>query len=779
MINILIPIFNAEKTLKQTLDSCYAQTLQDFEIIAVNDQSTDHSQEILEDYLSKKGKIKILNTADIGQKGIVAALNYALKNATGELIARLDADDFSDPRRFELQYLEFLKNPELLLCSTDARVIDESGGVLHLSLMSANSLDELDFKCCVIHPSVMFRREFFTKNNLFYDPEFEFAEDYDLWIRLRKIAKGNYYKRLANPLLFYRISGKERISTIKNEEQKQKSRDIREKYKIPPYLSIVNLGDKEKLLKELSVREFNFEVVNSLEEAKGKYIAFSKYENIPNRFETQIQFLNQNKKLVGCGTYINTGKNSFFYTPDPNIIENELLKGKIAIEQYTFLFRNCLKSYTNLDYFTLCCNLLFYGNFTNIPQPLVKIDDYKGITNSDFTNKIKFAKKAYSDIVNVIQINITSDGNFSGVDRYIKTLEDNYPSNIRCKRITFRASSDKLSFDISDPDHAIIYYNTNKTKLEHLYDTIWDNLSYMFANKRNLIVQSNCFNLYTFLTYLRQKVAFKHICMLHCVPYREVIRMNRDEYAKREAEYLDETKEFMEIPWHYEAVNLADYAIVNTNDSEDYYNRVGYSTPYSVIYNGIEKIGKGKRKYNQGEPFKFIFVGHASPSKGFDQLLPIIEDVSKLHKIEVHWVGNADQKLLQFIQQKQLPIKSYGVIPPEQLNEIYKEVDCSLIATACETCSYAAIEALSAELPIISTRAHGVTEIVENVGLLVNMNIRAEIDKNMYKDAMIKVITDDVLRSEMSRRSAEKFKLYSKENLLNKTVSLYHKLLNV
>jgi glycosyltransferase involved in cell wall biosynthesis len=777
MISILIPIFNAENTVKQTIESCYEQTFKDFEIIAVNDQSTDNTQSILDEYKDRPN-FKILNTKDVNNKGIVAALNYGISNASGEYIARLDADDFMDPRRLELQSIEFLRNPDLLLCSTDARIVDENGSLINICLSSTDDLDELDYKCCIVHPTVMWKKNFFDNNKLLYDKEFEYAEDYDLWFRFRKIAGPNSYKHISIPLLFYRISGKDRISSIKNDKQRSLSKKIREKYHIKPYLSIINLGDKDTLEKELSFKDFNYEVISPKEEPKGKFIAYSKYENANNRFDIQIQILNKNKKLVGCGTFINTGKHSFFYSPDPNVIENELLKGKIAIEQNTFLFRNCLKDYRNLDYFNLLCNLLFYGMYTNVQQPLVKIEDYKGITNTDIANKIKIARTFYSEIINIVQVNITSEGNFSGVDRYLKTLEDNYPSNVRLQRITLRAGN-KLEFDMSDSNHAIIYYNTGKTQLEHLYDTIWDNVSYMFVNKRNLIVQSNCFNLYTFLTFLRQKVAFKHICMLHCVPYRELIRTNRDEYAKKEAEYFDTNREFTEIPWHYSAVNLADYSIVNTKDSEDYYNRVGYATPYSVIYNGIEKIGKGVRKHKEGEPFRFIFVGHSSPLKGLDQLLPIIEEINKQYSIEVFWVGAADKSLCSIIEQKKLPIKIFGVISPEVLNDLYKQVDAALIATACETCSYAAIEALSAELPIIATRAHGVTEIVENVGFLVNMNIRAEIDRDMYKSAMIKVITEPETRKEMSLRAKERFKWYTKENLVDKSVKLYKKLLNV
>ena len=774
MISIVIPIYNAEKTLQQTLDSCYNSTYKNFEIIAVDDQSTDNTNTII---WSNKDHLRIFNTKDINKKGIVAALNLGISEAKGDFIARLDADDYIHPRRLEKQISEFLKNPELLLCSTDAFIIDENGINSNYSILSAQEINELDFKCCIVHPSVMFKKDFFVTHNLQYDPEFEYCEDYDLWMRLRNVATGNYYKRIEEPLLYYRVNNKERISCKHSDIQKQKSKEIRKKYNIKPYLSIINLGDENLLRKEVSNRDFNYEIISPNEEPQGKFIAYSKYENLPNRFEAQIQFLNKYKNFVGCGTFIDTGKNSFFYSPDPDIIENELLKGKIASEQTTFLYRHIIKYNPTDSYFDLLCNLLSHGMVTNLQQPLVKIENYSGIKNSDLRYKIEKARNAYKEIINIVQINITTEGNFSGVDRYLKTLEENYPPNVRCKRITFRASMDKLAIDSSDRDHIIIYYNTNKTQFEHLFDVIWDYTSYMFLNKRNLIVQSNCLNLFSLLTWLRRKVNFKHICMLHCVPYREVIRTNRDEYAKLEALFLDETKEFPEIPWHYDAINLSDHVILNTKDAENYYNRVGYSAPYSIISNGIEKIGNGYKEYKEG-PFKFIFVGHSSPLKGLPQLLDVFNDVNKKYPIEIHWAGNTDPEILQIIHKKKLPIKSYGVLNPEDLNRLYQEVNCALIATACETCSYAAIEALSAELPIIATAAHGVKEIVENVGLLVEMNIRAEINKEMYKDAMIKVITDENLRREMSKRSAEKYKEYSKEKLLEDSINLYKNLLN-
>jgi len=778
---ILIPSYNSEKTIKDTLTSCVQQTYKDIEILIVNDHSTDKSIDMIQQFLVDNRfkllntPVKLLNTPD-GEKGIVAALNHGLKNATGDLIARLDADDMMQKNRIELQVIEFIKNSELLLCSTDAIIINENNEKLPHTLISCDDINDLDYNCNIIHPSVMFRKNYFIENNLFYNPDFQYCEDYELWLHLKDLNKNknNYYKRIAEPLTIYRVGDPERISVKNKDIQFELSKKAIKKYNISPYLSIVNLTSKD-FIKDCRI--LNFEIVDRIEDAKGQYIAFNKYPNSVERFNKQIQFLKNNKDHIGCGSFIKTEKGVFYYTYIPSIIESELLKGNLAIEPGTFMFKKPDNLNKTNDFFNLICDLIKYGLITNLQEPLVFDKEYSGIKVDNKSERKKYAKKAFKEIVNIVQINITSDGNISGVDRYLKTLQDNYPSFIRCTQVTLVASSNKFFIDNSNQYHIKFYYTANKTKLEHIYDIFWDNFAYLFVNKNNLIVQSNCFNLYSLLTYLRQKVNFKHICALHCVPYREVIRSDRNKFEKLELLYEDEEKEFPEEPWNVQAVNLADYSIVNTNDAEHYYNRIGFNPKYSVIYNGIEKIGKGNRVWDKKSPFRFIFVGHSSPLKGLDQLFPIIEEVNKTHPIEVHWAGSTDKRLLDIIQEKKLPIISYGVLEPEKLNELYKQVDASLIATACETCSYAAIEALSAELPIIATRAHGIVEIVENVGFLVNMNKKAIIDADMYKAGMIQVIENEELRKEMSTRAAEKFKLYDKDIMVEKMIHLYRHLL--
>jgi glycosyltransferase involved in cell wall biosynthesis len=759
-----MPYYNAEKTIGQTLDSILAQTFTDWELIAVNDQSTDDSEKVVRQKIPADKLVTLYTTT----KGIVSALNMGIDKAQGDYIARIDADDLMMPDRLQEQVKVFKTYSDVNLTATDAEIINEHGDTLKSYLVSTNDLGKLNERCCIVHPSVMWRRSYFEEHQLRYNPAYEYVEDYELWLRYRDTPAPKY-ARISRPLIKYRVSPKS-ISTTKKQEQKAKNKKLYAQFNIPPYLSIMNLNpDKpaDKFALEIGLQDYdNYEIISDLKAARGKYVAFCKFDNSKARFNQQVQFLD-NSNYVGCGSYIQKKENAFFYTADANVIEREILKGHDPIEIGTFMCRN-IQPLLTTDEFQLYANLMTVGKLTNVEQPLVKNDNYEGKKSVHIVDRMAYAREQYKDVINVVQLNITSDGNFSGVDRYLKTLEEGLPPNIRTTRITFIAS-DRIEWRLNQ-SHAIIYYNPRYTKLESMMEMFWDNLSQFFM-RPNLIVQSNCLNLYTLIGFIRQKVRLTHVCMMHCVPYREVIRYDRNKYAELEAAFKDTDKDFVDTVEHYMPLALADHVILNTHDAEQYYIRAGHFTPYSVIYNGVEKIQRSPRLHEP--PFRFIFVGHSSPLKGIDQLLQIIETVAQTHKFEVWWAGSADENLKRIIATKKLPIKVFGVIPPQQLNELYGQVDGALIATACETCSYAAIEALSAELPIIATKAHGVEELVTNVGLLVDMDDHAIINQDMYAEAMRRVIDEPDLRAKMSERAKAKYEDVSNTKMIAATAELY------
>jgi len=107
LISVVMPVYNTEKFVAEAIESILAQTFTDFEIIIIDDCSTDKSWQIIQDFSEKDQRIVTIQNSE--NQGLARSLNKGLKIAKGQFIARMDADDISMPQRFEIQ-LDFLKN---------------------------------------------------------------------------------------------------------------------------------------------------------------------------------------------------------------------------------------------------------------------------------------------------------------------------------------------------------------------------------------------------------------------------------------------------------------------------------------------------------------------------------------------------------------------------------------------------------------------------------------------------------------------------------------------
>lgn len=205
-ISVLMPVYNAEKFLKEAIDSILNQTFTDFEFLIINDASTDRSKEIILSY--KNPRIKYFeNKKNLGQ---AVTLNRGLRYAKSEYIARMDADDISFPNRFELQYKEMQKDKEIVVLASFYDVVDETGKFLYTEKYTKTPEEiyyTLQFRNCLGHPTVMFRKHIILDILDGYDEEHE-SEDYELWLRISskyKISKINAC------LLKLRVSGNSRM----------------------------------------------------------------------------------------------------------------------------------------------------------------------------------------------------------------------------------------------------------------------------------------------------------------------------------------------------------------------------------------------------------------------------------------------------------------------------------------------------------------------------------------------------------------------------------------
>ena len=184
-ISILLPVFNAAKYVTESVESLLAQTCGDFELILIDDGSTDGSLAILEGLARRDGRIQILSRPNTG---IVGALNDGLAVARGEYIARMDADDLSRPERLEIQLSYLESHPDIVAIGSGVCMIDPCGRPLK------------DFNVCtdpqelrrrivaiedigLIHPTLMARCAVLQRLGG-YRPQYNLVEDFDLFFRL-------------------------------------------------------------------------------------------------------------------------------------------------------------------------------------------------------------------------------------------------------------------------------------------------------------------------------------------------------------------------------------------------------------------------------------------------------------------------------------------------------------------------------------------------------------------------------------------------------------------
>lgn len=201
LISVVLPVYNGEKYLSEAIDSILKQTFTDFELIIINDGSTDASLVIAQQYQTEDERIILVSQENIG---LVASLNKGIALSKGKYIARMDADDISLANRFYEQVN--LLEQGFDLCGCHFHFITESG---QLSKSRVVAIDP-NFQSVILtrstpfaHGSVMIRKSFLLDNNLLYSHEkYKSAEDYYLWVQC--FEKGAKITNVDEYLFLYR-----------------------------------------------------------------------------------------------------------------------------------------------------------------------------------------------------------------------------------------------------------------------------------------------------------------------------------------------------------------------------------------------------------------------------------------------------------------------------------------------------------------------------------------------------------------------------------------------
>lgn len=252
-------MYNGEKHLREAIDSILNQTYTKFELIIVDDGSTDDSVSIIQRY--KDPRIKLHKNPD--NMGLVNTLNAALKLCNGKYVARMDADDICLPDRIykQVDYLD--NNEDVVMVDCIMEYIDENG--MRLSRYNSSHITpqaikySLPYSNVLGHSSIMMRKVPYVQ----YGYRHTDFEDYDLWLRM--INDGVTIHKLAEPLLLYRIHNNSyTISNNRNKKRNYHIRSFNTKWyywyrisfleKLKPFNIILFVSMLHNLLKGLYIR---------------------------------------------------------------------------------------------------------------------------------------------------------------------------------------------------------------------------------------------------------------------------------------------------------------------------------------------------------------------------------------------------------------------------------------------------------------------------------------------------------------------------------------------
>ena len=197
-VTVLMPVYNLQPYLKEAIDSILQQTYSDFELMILNDGSTDDSEKIIFSYTDPR-IIYIKNEKNIG---LVNTLNKGLQRINTEYIVRMDGDDISEQNRIEILVREMDKNPEVGVLSSYLKLFGDKTETWKMPLDNNDIKAGMIFNSTVAHAPCIIRTKILKEHSIEYSSAFPHMEDWDLWFRIMNITT---FKGIPLILYHYRI----------------------------------------------------------------------------------------------------------------------------------------------------------------------------------------------------------------------------------------------------------------------------------------------------------------------------------------------------------------------------------------------------------------------------------------------------------------------------------------------------------------------------------------------------------------------------------------------
>lgn len=182
-ISVLIPVYNSSKTIRETIDSILGQTFPYFEILLMDDGSTDDSAEIIQSYTDNR--IKYIYCAH----NFIKTLNLGIDVAQGKYIALIDHDDLMLPHRLNVQYKFMEEHPDYVACGGYMHSFGMYSYLMKVSLKYEDIATDAIYRCPMLNPTGFIRRSTLLSHNLKYSDGYSFSADFKLWADLIQIGK--------------------------------------------------------------------------------------------------------------------------------------------------------------------------------------------------------------------------------------------------------------------------------------------------------------------------------------------------------------------------------------------------------------------------------------------------------------------------------------------------------------------------------------------------------------------------------------------------------------
>lgn len=321
LVTVVLPIYNAGPYLRDAVVSVLKQSVTDFELIAINDGSTDNSLRILKELGSADSRIRIISREN---RGLVYSLNEGIQHSRGKWVARMDADDVCLPNRLALQ-----------IKHADENNFDVCGGFIRTFGMCISSLKtypltdnaiklQLLFNTAFAHPAVILKRQSLKQH--LYDSGWAKIEDYELWTRLA--ADGCRMGNVPHELLRYRKTFGQVTSKSRNEQDRLRP-EIAEAYRARAAFAIPanvlqrfhDRGGDLSIADVESVIDFFAEQIHAKKDIEGVLKANLKVfllHQAPNALKTRKKMISsllsrKDLRLLSTLSYMNfSPKNSFW-----------------------------------------------------------------------------------------------------------------------------------------------------------------------------------------------------------------------------------------------------------------------------------------------------------------------------------------------------------------------------------------------------------------------------------------------------------------------------------